>query len=135
MERKNYLYLAPSKIRNCAIGPELVINSDFQDISGEVSIKRNDELLWQKPIKTGENNMAHSLANLEYHHFKYDNHRVPGQAHIHFYGADAFSFGEQLVLMEEDIMEIAWNGFGRPLRNALKESTAGEQPFTVDILV
>lgn len=135
MERKNYLYLAPSKIRNCAIGPELVINSNFQDISGEVRIKRNGKLLWNKSIKTGEQNMAHSLANLEYHHFKYANHRIPGQAHIHFYGADAFSFGEQLALREEDIMEIQWKGFGRPLKNSLKKSEVGLQLIPVNSLV
>ena len=28
MEKKNYLYLAPSKLRQCAIGPELVITDD-----------------------------------------------------------------------------------------------------------
>ena len=37
--------------------------------------------------------MAHTLANLEHHHFKYAAHRVPGQAHVHFFGAAAFSFG------------------------------------------
>lgn len=31
-EKKNYLYLAPSKLRNCSIGPELVINMDFRDV-------------------------------------------------------------------------------------------------------
>jgi hypothetical protein len=119
MERKNYLYLAPSKIRNCAIGPELVIASEFQDISGMVSIFRKEKVLWKRSIHTGENHMAHSLANLEYHHFKYANHAVPGQAHIHFFGADAFSFGEQIAMDAEDIMEVSWDEMGRPLRNRL----------------
>ncbi|HMB64354.1 MAG TPA: AraD1 family protein [Eudoraea sp.] len=126
MERKNYLYLAPSKIRHCSIGPELVIATAFEDISGKVSIHRNNELLWERAIKTGESNMAHNILNLEYHHFKYENHAVPGQCHIHFFGADAFSFGEELLLKEGDIMKVAWQGMGRPLRNRLVKSGQSE---------
>ncbi|MBT8183585.1 MAG: hypothetical protein KJN76_01990 [Eudoraea sp.] len=123
MERKNYLYLAPSKIRNCAIGPELVLNLPFRDISGEVSILRNGEIHWKKVIRSGEANMSHSLENLEYHHFKYANHRIPGQLHIHFYGADAFSFGEEIELQKGDLMKVAWTGLGRPLKNTLNVSS------------
>ena len=135
MERRNYLYLAPSKIRNCAIGPELVINSNFSDITGKVTIIRNKKVVWEKAIKTGEKNMAHSLENLEYHHFKYPNHRIPGQVHIHFYGADAFSFGEQINLKEKDIMQIGWANMGRPLINSLAKSTKPPIIEKVKILV
>lgn len=134
MERKNYLYLAPSKIRNCSIGPELVITSTFQNIQGKVSIFRNDKVLWEKSIHTGEKNMAHSLENLEHHHFKYANHRLPDRAHIHFFGADAFSFGEQITLEENDIMEVGWEGMGRPLRNPLVQNKKSEKPVRVGVL-
>jgi len=127
MERKNYLYLAPSKIRNCSLGPELVITDDFNDISGKVQVLRNDTMLWEKDIKTGEVNMSHSLENLEYHHFKYDNHQLAGQAHIHFFGADAFSFGEGVALEQDDVMVVKWNGMGRPLRNRLEVSNENEK--------
>ncbi len=123
MERKNYLYLAPSKIRTCAIGPELVIGKDFEDFSGKVVIKRAGETIWQKDIKTGEKNMAHGLANLEYHHFKYQNHRIPQQIHVHFFGTGAFSFGDGIVLNEGDTMEIHWEGMGKPLVNSFKKTT------------
>ena len=33
-ERRNYLYLAASKLRTCAIGPELVIGAGFDDVPG-----------------------------------------------------------------------------------------------------
>ena len=33
-EKKNYLYLAASKLRTCAIGPELVIDPDFHQVYG-----------------------------------------------------------------------------------------------------
>ena len=122
MERKNYLYLAPSKIRNCSLGPELVITDDFKDISGKVSILRNGMVCWEQKIKTGETNMSHSLSNLEYHHFKYDSHRIPESGHIHFFGAAAFSFGAQVDLQDDDIMVITWAGMGRPLKNVLKHA-------------
>ena len=41
MEKKNYLYLAPSKLRNCSIGPELVLTTDFKELKGNVSVSRN----------------------------------------------------------------------------------------------
>ncbi|MBN3582048.1 GguC protein [Algoriphagus aestuarii] len=128
MEKTNYLYLAPSKIRTCAIGPELVIDSDFENISGEVSVYRNAEQIWNSKINTGQKNMCHNLENLEFHHFKYDSHRIPLQAHVHFYGADAFSFGNKILLEAGDKMTVAWEGMGRPLVNYLeKESDINKQ--------
>ncbi|WP_341226649.1 AraD1 family protein [uncultured Arcticibacterium sp.] len=127
MEKINYLYLAPSKIRSCSIGPELVIDEViFQDISGNVKIKRDKKTLWEKAVKTGEANMAHSLENLEYHHFKYANHRVPGQAHIHFFGTGAFSFGDGIKLKDGDEMLVDWPQMGKPLVNKLAEHSAPE---------
>lgn len=120
MEQKNYLYLAPSKLRSCAIGPELIVGADFKDVSGVVSVARRGERIWSRAIRTGEANMSHTLANLEHHHFKYPAHRRPGDAHIHFFGADAFSFGDGVKLADGDVMEIAWQGFGRPLRNPVR---------------
>ena len=133
MEKRNYLYLAPSKLRDCAVGPELVVGDvDFASVRGTVSIVRAGEVVWTKAIWTGEANMCHSVANLEHHHFKYAAHRRPGDAHIHFFGADAFSFGEGVALREGDLMEVAWSGFGRALRNPL-HFFARPEPFeTVD---
>jgi hypothetical protein len=120
VEKQNYLYLAHSKLRACAIGPELVVDPDFADVRGTVSIERGGETLWSKRVATGEANMSHSVANLEHHHFKYDAHRRPGDAHVHFFGADAFSFGDGIVLEDGDVMVVAFEGFGRPLRNPLR---------------
>ena len=119
LEKKNYLYLAASKLMPCAIGPELVIGADFQKAPGQVLIEREGTPLWRREIVTGEAVMSHSLANLEHHHFKHLPHRRPGDVHIHFLGADAFSFGEGVALQNGDIMQIAFEGFGRPLRNPL----------------
>ena len=131
MEKKNYLYLAPSKLRNCSIGPELVLTDDFSEITGTVSITRNGSELWSKEIHSGEKNMAHSLQNLEHHHFKYPGHRVPLQAHVHFYGADAFSFGQQIRLEEGDLMTVHWKDLGRALKNALLISKDSDELVTV----
>lgn len=131
MERKNYLYLAPSKLRSCSLGPELVVTSEVPGVKGKVSVVRDGAAIWSADIQSGESNMAHSIANLEYHHFKYANHRVPGQAHIHFFGADAFSFGGGVSLIDGDIMEVSWQGFGRPLRNPLLVSDKPERLLTI----
>src|SRR5207344_2271380 len=69
-ESKNYLYLAPSKLRQCAIGPELVVGADFSDVPGQIRIERGSAVVWQAKIASGEQAMCHSLANLEHHHFK-----------------------------------------------------------------
>jgi hypothetical protein len=39
-EKKNYLNLAGSKIRTCSLGPELVIDPEFNSVPGKVSIER-----------------------------------------------------------------------------------------------
>jgi len=127
MEKKNYLYLAPSKLRDAAIGPELIVGGDFGDVSGTVSIERQGKAVWSREIKTGEANMSHSLANLEHHQFKYAQHRRPGDVHVHFYGADAFSFGEGFALEDGDVMVVEWAGFGRPLRNPIRIDSDGDR--------
>lgn len=127
MEKKNYLYLAPSKLRQCAVGPELVIGADFGDIRGNVQVADDAAVKWASDIRTGEQNMAHSLENLEYHHFKYPGHRLPLQTHVHFFGADAFSFGSKLLLQHHDLMTVHWEGMGRPLQNRLSVSGEGQR--------
>ncbi len=134
MEKKNYLYLAPSKLRDCAIGPELVIGGDFTSFTGQVCIERNNETIWTADIQSGSENMSHNLANLEYHHFKYPAHRVPLQAHVHFFGADAFSFGNQLFLENADVMSVSWNGMGRPLLNTILVAEEAEAVVEVRVL-
>jgi hypothetical protein len=126
MEKKNYLYLAHSKLRQCAIGPELALTEPFHNLAGQVTIRRDGLVVWTQVIQSGEANMAHSLANLEYHHFKYAEHRQPGQAHVHFFGAAAFSFGASVELHHGDVMEVAWQGLGRPLQNELHADSTHE---------
>jgi hypothetical protein len=126
-EEKNYLYLAPSKLRTCSIGPELIVNGKFENARGTIRILRGGMVAWSKSFSTGEENMCHTVSNLEHHHFKYPAHRRPGDAHIHFFGADAFSFGEGVVLQEGDVMEIELADFGKPLRNPIRIQKSREE--------
>lgn len=130
-EKRNYLYLAASKLRECALGPELWVDPVFEDIRGQVKIERDGRVIWSSQLATGQKNMCHSLANIEHHHFKFPEHRRPGDVHVHFYGADAFSFGEGIVLRGEDVVEIAFDGFGRPLRNSVCFEPRDHRPITV----
>lgn len=134
MERRNYLYLAPSKLRQCAIGPELVIEPSFEDVRGRARIEREGVEIWAAELATGEAHMCHSLANMEHHHFKYPQHRQEGDAHIHFYGAGAFSFTSEIRVQAGDVMEVAFEGFGRPLRNPLSVAEGDEQFVGVEAL-
>jgi hypothetical protein len=133
-ERRNYLNLAGSKLRTCGLGPELVVGADFSEIRGHVRLERGGATLWQKAIASGEANMAHSLTNLEHHHFKFAGHRQPGSVHVHFYGADALSFGEGVVLENGDIAEVCFQGFGRALRNPIHHETKSDRPVRVKSL-
>jgi hypothetical protein len=134
MERKNYLYLAPSKLRTCALGPELVVDTAFEDVHGSARVERAGQTLWSSALKSGEQNMSHTLANLEHHHFKYSSHCRPGDVHIHFFGADAFSFGEKLALQDGDVMVVEFEGFGRPLRNPLRKAASRPELIRVEPL-
>jgi len=130
-EKRNYLYLASSKLRHCAIGPELVIDPGFTSVPGEVSILRDGRAIWSKKIRTGDAEMCHSLQNIEHHHFKFAEHRRPGDVHVHFFGADCLSFGEGVRLANGDVMQIRFDGFGRPLRNTIRAEEKSSTPTKV----
>ena len=118
-ERRNYLYLAHSKLRVCAIGPELRSGALPAHLEGTSRIRRGNEIRWEKPFLTGEANMCHSLANLEYHHFKYAAHRQPGDVHLHFFGTATLSFSDNIRVEPGDRFEIDLPALGAPLVNPL----------------
>jgi hypothetical protein len=119
LERQNYLYLAHSKLRACSIGPELRTGALPDHVAGESRIIRDGKVLWQKPFISGEANMSHALANLEYHHFKYDLFRRPGDVHVHFFGTATLSISDGIRTMPDDVFEIQVAEFGKPLRNRM----------------
>jgi hypothetical protein len=130
-EKRNYLNLAGSKLRTCSLGPELVVGASFRDVLGKVQIMRAGAILWQREIASGEQNMCHSLANLEHHHFKFAGHRRLGCVHVHFFGADLLSFGDGVVLTGGDVMSVEFEGFGRALRNPVRAETHSDQIYRV----
>jgi hypothetical protein len=118
-ERGNYLWLAHSKLRQAALGPELLLGELPADISGTSRILRDGTPLWTGAFLTGEANMSHSIANLEHHHFKYDMFRRPGDVHVHFFGTATLSFADGVATAPGDVFEIAAPPFRLPLRNPL----------------
>lgn len=125
-EKKNYLYLAGSKLRTCALGPEIVLDCEFNSIPVTATILREGAVLWTKTFRTGESEMCHSLQNIEHHHFKFEAHRRPGDIHVHFFGTDCLSFSDHIRLQDGDLMQVDAEGFGRALMNPVRagKSTA-----------
>jgi hypothetical protein len=124
MERMNYLYLAHSKLRPAALGPELLLGELPADIRGTVRIRRGGKAIWEKPFLSGEANMSHHVRNLEHHHFKYALFRRPGDLHVHFFGTATLSFADEVKAQEGDVFEIEAPPFSLPLRNPLKSVAA-----------
>jgi hypothetical protein len=119
MERQNYLYLAHSKLRQCSYGPEILLGDLPKNVAGHARLLRGNAVVWEEDWLSGEDNMCHSLANLEHHHFKYREFRVPGDVHVHFFGAATGSFTKKTETRVGDVFEISSPAFGRPLRNPL----------------
>ena len=120
MERQNYLYLAHSKLRACSFGPELRVGDLPRHIEGMSRIYRDGQVLWEKPFLSGEDNMSHTIANLEYHHFKYDLFRTPGDIHVHCFGTATLSFADGISTQPNDVFEIEEKQFGSALRNPIR---------------
>ncbi len=69
--------------------------------------------------------MCHSLANLEFHHFKYAAHRVPGDVHLHFFGTATLSFADGIRVEPGDQFEIELPALGASLVNPLAVAAVG----------
>ena len=134
LERQNYLYLAHSKLRDCSIGPELLLGRLPNSIVGKVRLIREHETVWSDTFLTGEANMTHSISNIEYHEFKYRRFRRPGDVHCHFLGASIMSFASGMMAKPGDFFEISAPEFGRPLRNQLRREDEGTSEFSIRTL-
>ena len=123
MERRNYLYLAHSKLRQCSFGPELLVGELPSEVTGTVRIVRDGEDAWQGELISGEANMCHSIANLEQHHFKYAGFRRPGDVHVYYFGASALSCAAGLCDAARRRVRGGVADLRRPLRNPLLRGT------------
>lgn len=128
MEKKNYLYLAHSKLRPASIGPEVFVGELPADIEARVSLHRGETELWSAPVPTGEANMSYTFAGLEQHHFKYAAFRRPGDVHVHFFGAAILSFGAKIRLEEGDTMTVTAPPFHLPLTNPIHLESPSPTP-------
>jgi hypothetical protein len=131
-ERGNYLWLAHSKLRSVAIGPELLVGELPAEVRGMSRVLRDGALLWEKPFLSGEANMSHAIANLEYHHFKYGLFRRPGDVHVHLFGTATLSFSDGIQTQAGDVFEIEATPFRLPLRNPI--AIAPAHPIAVQVL-
>jgi len=131
-EKFNYLWLAHSKLRQCSFGPELRTGPLPAAVTGRSRIRRGNEIVFDKPFLSGEDNMSHTIANLESHHFKYPGFRRPGDVHVHFFGTATLSFSAGVKTENGDIFEIEADAFLFPLRNGL--SSAPVAPVAVAAL-
>ncbi len=134
MERRNYLYLAHSKLRECSYGPELLLGELPTHVTGQARLRRGDSVIWEQDWLSGEDNMCHSIGNLEHHHFKYREFRRPGDVHVHFFGAATGSFTKKIETQPGDAFEIESATFGKPLRNTLGPKGETEQLVGVQVL-
>lgn len=133
-ERLNFMYIAPSKLRDCAIGPELLIGQLPDRVEGHSRIWRDGKLLWEGRFESGEANMSYSIANLEHHHFRHPAFRRPGDLHAHFFGCPVISFGEGVRTQHGDVFEFDVPIFGRPLRSPLRIESDPPRVFEVAVL-
>jgi len=120
--------LSRAKLRNCAIGPELTLDAEFQDVAGSVAVERSGLPIWCKEIRTGEKHTAFRLEQIEQHHFEFEPHRIPGDVHVHFLGGSVSSYADGVVLDEGDEVVVRWEGFGLPLRNPIQREPGATYP-------
>jgi hypothetical protein len=122
LEQQNYLYLAHSKLRACSVGPALRVGPLPRHVEGRTRLfDEAGQVRWEKPFVSGEDNMSHTVANLEHHHFKYALFRRPGDVHVHFFGAATLSFADGIRVAPGERWEIEARDFGPPLVNRLAQ--------------
>lgn len=134
-EKINYLYLAPSKLRMCAMGPSLQVTDQFDEVPLQCIVTRSGQVLYDSgTLYSGERHMCHSLRNLEDHHFKYSQHRQPGDLHLHFFGTSKLSFGSRNWKYQPgDEIRIAAPGFSESLVNTVSAGPEEEgRPLQVE---
>jgi hypothetical protein len=133
-EGKNYLYLAHSKLSYCSFGPELHVGELPTTLIGMSRIRREGRVIWEREFACGQDHMCHSIENLEYHHFKYNQFLRPGDVHVHFFGAPALSFADGVHIRPGDAIEISIPEFGEPLNNPVTSTRPRVAMNTVAVL-
>lgn len=131
MEKINYLYLAHSKLRVSSFGPLVRIGPAPASVRGTTKIERDGAVIWEKPFTSGDDEMCHSISNLEHHHFKYALFRNPGDLHVHYMGTSLLSFADGIRSQTGDSIVIGSDDFGPALRNTVRYSEGDEQVIKI----
>jgi hypothetical protein len=80
---------------------------------------------------SGEQHMCHTLANMEDHHFKYPQHRIPGDIHLHYFGTSKLSYGSRdWQYTNGDQIQINTRNFSAPLLNPVQKSAESATPYS-----
>ncbi len=130
-EMLNFMYVAPSKLRDCSMGPELLIGDLPSLVEGTSRILRDGDVLWEGRFESGDEAMSYSVSNLEHHHFRHIRFRRPGDLHAHLFGCPVMSFGDGVRTRSGDVFEFDIPEFGRPLRNPVIFEDGSPRPFRV----
>ena len=120
--------------KSAIAGPELRLGELPRKVEGTSRIIRDGKVIWEKPFLSGEEYMSHTIANREYHHFKSDGFRRPGDLHIHYFGTATLSIADNVKTEDGDVFEISAPAFGASLRNPLKAMKPGHKPGSVKAL-
>jgi hypothetical protein len=104
------------------------VGNEFSDPQFE---KKNYLYLAGSKLRTGESEVCYRLQNIEHHHFKFDTHRRPGDVHVHFFATDCLSFSDHVRLQNGDVMQVAAEGFGRPLCSPVRVDNSTPAPINV----
>ena len=116
--------LSRAKLRTCAIGPELALDAEFQDVAGSVAVERG-----------GASDMVQGNPD------RREAHRVPagadraasfriraapdsGRRACPFSGRQRLQFRRRRGSGRRDEVVIQWEGFGLPLRNPIEREPA-----------
>ncbi len=68
--------------------------------------------------------MCHSLANCEDHHFKYPQHRIPGDVHLHYFGTSKLSHSDRdWEYADGDVITVSVPAFETELVNRVAKSS------------
>ena len=105
----------------------------FDDLRGRCRVFRGEQVIYDSgELLTGEKNMCHSLGNLEDHHFKFPQHRQPGDMHVHFFGTSKLSFQHRdWQYGTGDVVEVTFDGLGALLRNPVQRIEPSNVPLAV----
>ena len=128
-ERANYLWLAHSKLRPAALGPELLTGELPPDVRGTSRILRE----WPNALgecrsspakptcRTRSRTSSITISSTRLF-------RRPGDVHVHFFGTATLSFAAGVEMRDGDVFEIAAQPFRLPLRNPIARADSAATP-------